>query len=77
MLTLPDIALEFRKYSADHPLREMTDICLDEKGNILTDSLIHNTWAINSINAVCRPLQLLESLDKRAFPANVNFRITA
>lgn len=77
MLTLPDIALEFRKYSEDHPLREMTYKCLDNKGNILKDSLIHNSWALNSITAVCRPLQLLEGIDKRAYDDMIHNKLKA
>lgn len=76
-LVLADIVSEFRKYSEDHPLRIMSDICIDADGNIIMDSLIHNSWALNSINAVSRPLQLLARINEKAYEDMVRNKLRA
>lgn len=66
-LILSDIVAEYRKYSEDHPLRWMSNLCIDKDGAIIEDSLIKYSWALNSISAVSRCLQTLARLDEKAY----------
>lgn len=76
-LILSDIVAEYRKYSEDHPLRWMSNLCIDKDGAIIEDSLIKYSWALNSILAVSRCLQTLARLDEKAYYDMVRNKLKA
>lgn len=76
-LILSDIVAEYRKYSEDHPLRWMSNLCIDKDGTIIKDSLIKYSWALNSISAVSRCLQNIARIDERAYYDMVRNKLKA
>lgn len=76
-LVLSDIVAEYRKYSEDHPLRWMSNLCIDKDGTIMKDSIGKYSWALNSISAVSGCLQTLARLDEKAYSDMVRNKLKA
>ena len=67
MITPQDIIFEFRKYCKAHPLRIIADLFYDENGNVKSEELAKNAWAINTMNAIQRALTTLCSVSEDAY----------
>ncbi|WP_455096420.1 hypothetical protein [Prevotella koreensis] len=75
-MNVKDIISEFRKYSEDHPLRNIVDQHFDKQGNPILEGL---GWvnAFNTINAIGRALLNLSYYDKKAYQDMIKKKLKA
>lgn len=72
-----DIIVEFLKYSEDHPLRILTEQFYSPEGLPVANKIAEGWWAIDTIQAVARPLFLLSGISEKAYLDFVRNKIKA